>query len=92
MAWYLTDKLAAVSDAVRHQETRSLADDLSDLDRPATLVCCASSDEARDRLCADYGIEALPRVEEAEHQPGDRAIVGSWGLDGRAHWCLRSFE
>lgn len=93
MAVYLTDKIdrSAVSPLVRHEDTVTLADDLSDFEAPASMLCSASSDEARDKLCAAYVCDKLPRKRRVEYKPGDRVLVGSWGLDGKAHWCLRSF-
>lgn len=93
MAIYLTDRIdpEAVSEAIRQQDTISLADDLSDFDAPSSMLCSASSDEARDRLCAAYCCDKLPRKRKVEYKPGDKALVGSWDLHGRAHWCLRVF-
>lgn len=90
---YLTDRIdpGLVADTIRHQETISLADDLSDFDLPAELVCSASSDERAAALCAGLGrVPPLARV-AATYGPGDRALVGSWEPDGTMHWCLRTF-
>lgn len=88
---YLTDRIESVADSVRHQDTITLADDLSDFTLPSQIVCAASSDERAASLCAGLGLSSpLPRV-SATYQPGDRALVGSWEPDGRMHWCLRTF-
>lgn len=93
MPVYLTDcaGVKKVSEDVRHEATFDLPDDVSShFWRSGELRCCASSDEMRDRLCADYGVPVLER-EEHTFQNGDRAIVGSWGPDGKPHWAVRSF-
>lgn len=92
MAFYLTDRIEpeSVSEQIRHQDTISLADDLSDFDLPGELACSASSDERAAALCAGLGRTPLGRV-SATYQPGDRALVGSWEPDGTMHWCLRTF-
>lgn len=97
---FLTDKVLqdnvqewAVPNVRRTQQaTERIDDDPTAIELPEGTICVARTDEARDRLCADLGIEPLPRTTDYIYQAGDVAIVGSLSSTQPTRWARCTFS
>lgn len=73
------------------QSTSTIQGDPTAIELPEGTICVARTDEARDRLCADLGIEPLPRVVDHTYQAGDVAIVGQLSPTHPTRWVRHTF-
>lgn len=90
---FLTDKVCQerLASSSLVQSTSTIPGDPTAIDLPEGVICVARTDEARDRLCADLGIEPLPRVVEHTYQSGDVAIVGQLSPTHPTRWLRHTF-
>lgn len=90
---FLTDKVLQdrLADPKLVQSTSVIQGDPTAIELPEGTICVARTDEARDRLCADLGIEPLPRVVEHTYQAGDVAIVGQLSPTHPTRWVRHTF-
>lgn len=104
MPYYLADCLDddKRSDEVKTFWSSPLADDLSDLgfEKQESYIISANTEEARDRLIAEFGLKTVddkgdkivvPWDPKAIYAPGDVLIIGSLS-DGPTHWIYCTFE